>query len=83
MNNKHRKTLEAVFKSPIASNIVWRDVVSLLIALGAYVEEGAGSRVCVELNDRIAIFHRPHPRKEVDKGAIKSVQKFLLEAEIR
>jgi hypothetical protein len=29
-----------------------------------------------------AVFHRPHPRKETDKGALKSVRRFLTEAEI-
>jgi hypothetical protein len=28
----------------------------------------------------IAVFHRPHPRKEIDKGAVKSLRKFLREA---
>jgi len=27
-----------------------------------------------------AVFHRPHPRKETDKGALRSMRRFLLEA---
>ena len=27
-----------------------------------------------------SVFHRPHPEKEIDKGAVKSVRRFLLEA---
>ena len=29
------------------------------------------------------VFHRPHPRKETDKGAVKSVRKFLENAGVR
>ena len=32
------------------------------------------------LNGMRAVFHRPHPRKETDKGAVKSIMRFLLEA---
>ena len=42
--------------------------------------EGRGSRVRVSLNEVRAVFHRPHPRKETDKGALKSVRRFLSEA---
>ena len=36
----------------------------------------------VYLNERIAVFHRPHPEKEMDKGAVKSLRNYLLEAGI-
>ncbi|WP_244514839.1 type II toxin-antitoxin system HicA family toxin [Ensifer sp. LCM 4579] len=45
--------------------------------------EGQGSRVRGVLNGVRAVFHRPHPQKETDKGAVKSVRRFLLEAEIQ
>jgi len=32
------------------------------------------------LNGVRAVFHRPHPKKETDKGAIVSMRRFLLEA---
>ena len=77
MDRKHRKTLEAVFEKPERANIAWRDVEALFIALGAEVTEGSGSRVRVALKDVRAVFHRPHPRKETNKGAVKSVRRFL------
>lgn len=46
------------------------------------MSEGQGSRIRVALNGVRAVFHRPHPRKEADKGAVKSVRRFLIEAEI-
>ncbi|MGA7385960.1 MAG: type II toxin-antitoxin system HicA family toxin [Methylocella sp.] len=42
---------------------------------------GQGSRVRVALIGVRAVFHRPHPRKETDKGAVKAVRRFLTEAE--
>ena len=77
MDRKHRKTLEAIFEKPERANIAWRDIEALFIALGAEVTEGSGSRVRVALKDVRAVFHRPHPRKETNKGAVKSVRRFL------
>jgi len=35
------------------------------------------------LNGVIAVFHRPHPQKETDKGALKSVRRFLKNAGVK
>ena len=83
LNSKHQKTLDALFQNPIRSNILWSDIESLLIALGAEVSEGRGSRVRFALNDIRATFHRPHPEKETNKGAVKSMRRFLTEAGIK
>ncbi|MGB5301981.1 MAG: type II toxin-antitoxin system HicA family toxin [Gemmatimonadota bacterium] len=50
---------------------------SLLGALGATVSERAGSRVAVKLNDRVAVFHRPHPRPEMGRAAVRALRRFL------
>lgn len=76
-------TLQAIFADPVRSNIVWRDVEMLLVACGAEITEGNGSRVRIALNGIRAVFHRPHPQKETDKGAVKSVRRLLMEADIR
>ncbi len=83
MDNKHHKTLEAVFEKPERANIAWKDIEVLFIALGADITEGNGSRVRVALKDVRAVFHRPHPRKETNKGAVKSVRKFLEAAGVK
>lgn len=77
MNKKHQRTLEAIFASPVRASINWKDIESLFAALGAEIEEGRGSRVRVLLNKEEAVFHRPHPQKETDKGAVVSVRRFL------
>ncbi len=80
MNSKNRKTFIAIFQNPIRSNVIWTDIEALFQALGGEVSEGRGSRVRVSLNGIDAVFHRPHPEKETDKGALKSVRRFLTEA---
>ena len=50
---------------------------SMLSAIGAELSEREGSRICVKLNETRIVLHRPHPRKEMDKGAIKSLRRFL------
>lgn len=83
MESKHRKTLESIFEEPERANISWRDVETLFIALGAEITEGNGSRVRVVLKDVRAVFHRPHPGKEINKGAVKSVRRFLETAGVK
>ena len=77
MNSKQRKTLEAIFADPIRSGIPWADIERLFVALGAEITEGRGSRVRISLNGVLATFHRPHPERNTDKGAVKSVRRFL------
>ncbi len=77
MNGKHRRTLEAIFAHPVPSDLRWTEIEGLLIALGAERSEGRGSRVRFLLNGVGAVFHRPHPRPETNKGAVVSVREFL------
>ena len=81
-STKNDRTLRAVFSSPARADIRWHDIVTLLRSLGAEITEGSGSRVRVKLNGVRAVFHRPHPRPETDKGALASVRRFLKEAGI-
>ena len=80
MNKKHYRTLSAIYADPVRANIVWADIESLFTALGADITEGSGSRVRIRLNEIRATFHRPHPQKETDKGAVKAVRTFLEQA---
>lgn len=83
MNKKHHQILKDIFENPVRSNILWSDVEKLLVALGAELSEGRGSRIRIALNGVRAVFHRPHPRKETDKGAVVSMRRFLTEAEVK
>lgn len=83
MNGKQRRTLEAVFTEPVKASIPWIEIESLLLSLGALMKEGSGSRIGFSLNRVDLIVHRPHPRKETDKGAVKSVRRFLINAGVK
>ena len=80
MNKKQRQTLDKIFEKPERSDISWVNIEALFVALGAEITEGRGSRVRVVLNSVRAVFHRPHPERVTNKGAVKSVRRFLQEA---
>ena len=83
MKSKHQKTLETIFEDPVRPNIAWKDIETMLISQGAEISEGQGSRVRIALKGVRAVFHRPHPHKETDKGALKSMRRFLIEAGVK
>jgi len=83
VNSKNRKTLEDIFTVPTLSYIEWKDIELLLIALGAAISEGSGSRIRIKLNSVKAVFHRPHLKKETDKGAVVSMRRFLTHAGVK
>ena len=83
MNSRQTKTLTEIYRNPIQANIPWNDIESLLVSLGAEMSEGNGSRVRIKLNGERAVFHRPHPQKETDKGAVASMRRFLENAGVK
>ena len=82
MTARHRRTLHAIFENTVRANILWTDIESLLRACGADISEGRGSRVRIALQGVRAVFHRPHPQKETDRGAVMSMRRFFTEAGI-
>ena len=83
MNSKHRKILNAIFANPVSPSILWEDIERLFIACGGMLTKGRGSRIRVKLNGVLATFHRPHPERVTDKGAVKSVRTFLENAGVK
>ena len=83
MNKKQRQTLKRIFERPEREDISWLDIESLFNALGADISEGRGPRVRVALKEVRAVFHRPHPKRVTNKGAVKSVRRFLQEAGVK
>lgn len=77
MNSKHGKTLAAVFTDPVSGAIKWAAVESLLLAAGARLIEGRGSRVRFEKDGEVATFHRPHPAKEAKRYQVRDARDFL------
>ena len=77
MNNRHKKTLTAIFSRPIPKTMVWADIEALLLTIGCKVIEGDGSRVRFIRDDIIGYFHRPHPKKEAAPYQIRDARTFL------
>ena len=67
MNSKHRKTL----------------IETLLLAAGAEMVEGSGSRVTFLLAGRRADCHRPHLGKEALRYRVQAVREFLAKTGIK
>ena len=82
LSNRQRRTLEAIFRRPALASIRWADIESLLLACGARIIEGSGSRIRIELKGVRTHTHRPHPRREASRNAVERMRRFLVEAEI-
>lgn len=76
--DRHRRTLLAIFAK--RAGVPWSDVERMLKHYGAELSEGRGSRVRIALNGVRAVFHRPHPEKETDRGAVAAMRRLLVEA---
>lgn len=77
MNNAHRKTLQALFALPTARNVAYRQLESLLLALGCDKVEGEGSRVAFHKDGVTLAMHRPHPGKELKPYQVRFARGFL------
>jgi hypothetical protein len=83
MNRKHRKVLAAVFADPVSGTIEWAAIEGLLLAAGARLIEGRGSRVRFEKDGEVATFHRPHPAKEAKRYQVREARDFLTRIGVR
>jgi hypothetical protein len=83
MNRKQRKTLVTVFSDPVPKTLEWARIEALLVAAGATVIEGRGSRVRFELHGLVATFHRPHPAKEAKPYQVRDARRFLEQAGVK
>ena len=78
LNSDHRGTAERIFRHPASGNIAWREVRSLLEALGAATEERDG-QLEVTLGGETEVLHPPHG-KDIDKQMIVDLRRMLLRA---
>ena len=77
MNSKHRNILAVVFADPVSGTVEWSAIERLLVAAGAQVIEGRGSRVRFEKDGEVETFHRPHPAKEAKRYQVRAARAFL------
>jgi hypothetical protein len=72
----HRSTYDAVFQHPVARNLQWRDVRSLLASL-AEVEEGSSGSVKFTRNGQTLVVHPPRRKDFDDVRALMDIRHFL------
>ncbi|MCO8145857.1 type II toxin-antitoxin system HicA family toxin [Rhodovulum tesquicola] len=77
MNNTHRKTLAAVYADPVSGTLEWAAIERRLLATGARLIEGRGSRVRFEKDGEVVTFHRAHPAKEAKRYQVRAARDFL------
>ena len=77
MSHKHRNILQAIFHDPIAGNIHWREVESLLHHLGAGIESAHGARFRVVLNRHEFTVHYPHHGSDMGRNDIRYLREHL------
>jgi hypothetical protein len=78
MNNKHRKTLAAIYAKPTSATLVFADIEALIVALGGEVFEREGSRVKLVLRAAQWRCHRPHPGKEAKRYQVEEIRDILI-----
>ena len=75
LNNHHRDTLLKIFSHPASGNLEWRQVLSLLEAVGS-VEEEHNGKVKVTLGPETEVFRRPRG-KDVDTQMVVDLRRML------
>jgi len=75
LNNHHRDTLEKIFSHPLSGNVEWRQVLSLLEAVGTTTQEHNG-KVKVELGGETEVLQPPND-KDVDRQMIVDLRRML------
>jgi hypothetical protein len=78
LNHHHRDTLEKIFRHPLSGNLEWRQVLSLLAAVGTTTREPNG-KVKVELGGQTEV-PQPPDGKDVDRQLIVDLRRLLTNA---
>jgi hypothetical protein len=77
LNTRQARTLAAIFTSPTPNTIRWNEVESLLEAIGAELDERAGSRVAIMIQGRVNVIHKPHPRPTMNRATVRDIKRLL------
>jgi hypothetical protein len=78
LNNHHRNTLEEIFRHPTSGNIEWRNVLSLIEAIGTAAEEHNG-KLKLTIGSQSEVIRPPHG-KDVDPQLIVDLRRMLTNA---
>lgn len=78
LDHPHRETLDRIFARPSSGNVEWRQVLSLLEALGA-VRRLHNGKLEIRLGSEIETVERP-AGKDVDEQLLEDLRRILLSA---
>ena len=78
LDNHHRVTLQKIFSHPLSGNVEWRQVLSLLAAVGTTTHEPNG-KIKVELGGETEVLQPPSD-KDVDREMIVDLRRMLTSA---
>jgi thiamine biosynthesis lipoprotein ApbE len=78
LSNHHRETIRKILAHPASGNVEWRQVLSLLEAIGEVAEEHNG-HFKVTVGPETETLHRPHD-KDVDEQMIVDLRRLLVQA---
>jgi hypothetical protein len=75
LDNHHRRTAQAILSHPVSHNIEWREVISLLEAIGEVTEEHNG-KFKVSVGGETETLHRPSG-KDLDEQQVIDLRRML------
>jgi hypothetical protein len=78
LSNHHRETIRKILDHPASGNIEWRQVLSLIEAVGTAVEEHNG-KYKVTVGPETEILHAPRG-KDVDEQMVIDLRRMLVQA---
>ena len=78
LSHHHRETIDRIFSHPTSGNIEWRQVRSLLEAVGTVTEEHSG-RIVVDVGGDRKTWHVPRD-KDVDEQMVVDLRRMLTQA---
>lgn len=78
LNDHHRDTIEKIFSHSSSGNLEWRQVLSLLNAVGTTTQEHNG-KVKVTLGPETEVLRPPHG-KDIDEQALVDLRRMLRQA---
>jgi hypothetical protein len=78
LDSEHRNTVEKIFREPSSGNIEWRQVKSLLEAVGTATEEHNG-KLKITLGDETKVLQPPR-EKDIDQEMIVDLRRMLRRA---
>jgi hypothetical protein len=78
LTKHHRAMVEKLFSHPLSGNVEWRQVLSLLGAIGTVTEQANG-KVKVTIGPETEVLHPPRG-KEIDTQMVTDLRRMLRQA---